>query len=141
SPSPAPVATLLIESKGVTMPLKLAVRTLTFKPFIPPVQILQSAIIPPLNVDQQKNHGLAIEYAQNGSVLLLSQWPRAGFAVPPPVLGTRVCEPVSYKSDGLLWATRNGLVMTLQPDGRVPAARIVRESRRLLRLGACGESR
>ena len=133
--TPAPVSTLLIESKGVTMPLGLAVRSLHFRPFIPSGQILQVAVIPPLNVDEQRNHGIAIEYAASSHALLLSQWPRAGAGIT-----ARPCAPVAYKADGLLWATRNGLVMTLQPDGTIDASRLAREARRLLLGGACGRA-
>src|SRR5579883_751210 len=62
--TPSPVGTMLIDAKGVTMPVDLATRTLTFTPFFPPGQILQAAVIPPLNVDQQRNHGLGLEYAR-----------------------------------------------------------------------------
>ncbi|HZT11986.1 MAG TPA: hypothetical protein VFA29_04260 [Candidatus Baltobacteraceae bacterium] len=135
--TPSPVGTLLIDAKGVTMPVGLATRTLVFTPFFPPGQILQAAVIPPLNVDQQRNHGLALEYTSRGSVLLLSQWPRAGFSIPPEALAAGPCVPVAYKKDGVLWSTRYNVVMTLQPDGRVPASRIRREAQALLGAGAC----
>lgn len=138
--TPNPISTLLIESKGVTMPLQLAVHTLAFRPFIPGSQIVQVAVIPPLNVDRQKDHGLAIEYAAGGSALLLSQWPRASFRVAAEGDGGvagRPCSPAAYDADGLIWTTRNGLVMTLQPDGTVPASHLASEARRLLEAGAC----
>jgi hypothetical protein len=50
----------------------------------------------------------------------------------------RPCAPVAYKADGLLWTTRTGRVMTLQPDGAVLPSRIAREAHRLLRGGGCG---
>jgi hypothetical protein len=115
---------------------------LRFRPFIPSGHILQVAVIPPLNVDQQRNHGIAIEYAANSHALLLSQWPRAGFTISVAAadVTARPCAPVAYKADGLLWATRNGLVMTLEPDGTIDASRLAREARRLLLGGACGRA-
>lgn len=138
APSPNAVATLLIESKGVTMPLNIAARTLAFAPYFPDGKIVQAAVIPPLNVDQQKNHGIAIEYVAQGAAFVLSQWPRAGFDVPPAAMSAETCTPVPYKTDGVVWSTRNEVVMTLQPDGHVPPSRVVREARRLLQRGACG---
>ena len=135
--TPSPVGTLLIDAKGVTMPVGLATRTLAFTPFFPPGQILQAAVIPPLNVDQQRNHGLGLEYARKGGMLLLSQWPQAGFSIPPQALAAGPCVPVPYKKDGVLWSTRYNVVMTLQPDGRVPASRIRREAQELVAAGAC----
>ena len=140
--TPSAVATLLIESKGVTMPLPLAVRSLQFRPFMPRADVVQVAVIPPLNVNQQKNHGLAIEYVAGGKALLLSQWPRAGVDFSSSALDftRRPCAPVAFKADGLIWTTRNGLVMTLQPDGTAPPSRIAHEAQQLIADGACGSA-
>ena len=122
------------------MPLALAVRSLQFRPFVPRAQVVQVAVIPPLNVNQQKNHGLAIEYVAGGTALLLSQWPRAGVDLASSALDLtrRPCAPVAFKADGLIWTTRNGLVMTLQPDGTAPPSRVAREAQQLFADGACG---
>lgn len=138
--TPIAVATLLIESKGVTMPLGLAVRSLRFSPFVPRAQIVQVAVIAPMNVNQQKSHGLAIEYVAGGNALLLSQWPRAGVDFSSSALDftRRPCAPVAFKADGLIWTTRNGLVMTLQPDGTAAPSRVAREAHQLIADGACG---
>jgi hypothetical protein len=138
--TPSPIQTLLIESKGVTMPLSLAVPSLAFRPFIPKrVRIVQSALIPPLNVKQQKNHGLAIEYISGENALLLSQWPRGSdeALIGSSDLAARPCAPVAYESDGLMWSTRSGLVMTLVPQESVRPTLLTREARRLIRDGAC----
>lgn len=131
--TPKPAATLLIEARGITTPLRDAVKQIAFRPFIPGNQIVSVALIPPLGgTDSLRSHGLAIEYASAGDALLLSEWPRAGFDV------TRdPCAPVAYKADGYVWTTRNGLVMTLQPDGAVKPPRMRRELRRLFRAGVC----
>jgi hypothetical protein len=139
--TPSPSVTLLISARGVTMPLEQAVRKLTFAPFLPPSQIASVALIPPLNDDEDKRDpGIAIEYENRGDALLLSQWPRKGLniAVGDVDATSRPCAPVAYMPDGLLWTTRDGRVMTLQPDGTVAASRIKREADRLLRAGACG---
>lgn len=131
---------MLIESRGVTMPLAQAVRKLSFPPFIPSAEIASVALIPPLNDDEDKREpGIALEYERDGDALLLSQWPRKGIEI--VVAGvdatSRPCAPVAYKPDGLLWTTRDGRVMTLQPDGAVAPALVAREVDRLLRAGAC----
>jgi hypothetical protein len=131
--TPKPAATLLIETRGVTTPLRDAVKQIAFRPFIPGNQIVSVALIPPLGGrDSIRSHGLAIEYASAGDALLLSEWPRLGFDV------TRdPCAPVAYKADGYVWTTHNGLVMTLQPDGAVTPSHVVREVRRLFVAGVC----
>jgi hypothetical protein len=141
SATPQPSTGLLIQSRGVMMPLAAAVREADFSPFIPSAQIAGVAVIPPLSSDENKRHpGIAIEYENSGDALLLSQWPRAGLniTVGSDDVTHRPCAPVAYKADGLLWTTRTGRVMTLQPDGAVLPSRIAREADRLLRGGACG---
>lgn len=138
--TPQPQPTLLIQSRGTVVPLTAAVRQIAFRPVIPGAQIAAIALIPPLGgVDSRKTHGLAIEYANSGSALLLSQWPHPGFSM--TVNGVDLtgspCAPVAYKTDGLLWTTRNGLVMTLQPDGAVSASRLAREADRLMVAAGC----
>lgn len=141
SPSPSAAPTPLINARGVTMPLEKAVHEIAFRAFIPRAHITAFAAIPPLGgTDKRESHGLAIEYARDGHALLLSQWPRGNFdiTVGGQDVSHRPCAPVAYSADGLLWTTRNGLVMTLQPDGSVGASRIALEARRLLHAGACG---
>jgi hypothetical protein len=145
-PSPQPSArALLIDSRGVVMTLADAVKTVRFVPFIPSAQIIGVAVIPPLSdaADRNAQPGLAIEYESRGDALLLSQWPRTGFdiRIGATSASSRPCAPVAYKADGLLWTTRDGRVMTLQPDGTVLASRITREADRLLHAGACGRAR
>lgn len=136
---------LLIDSHGVGMSLASAVKTVNFVPFIPSAQIMRVAVIPPLSdaLDRRAVPGIAIEYESGGDALLLSQWLRGGLpiSVGAEDLTTRPCAPVAFKADGLLWTTRNGRVMTLQPDGPVSESRLAREGDRLLRAGACGGRR
>lgn len=138
--TPQPQATMLIESRGVVTPFTAAVKSIAFRPIVPSSQMAAVALIPPISgEDSRKTHGLAIEYAGRGDALLLSQWPRPNVAI--EVDGTditaRPCAPVAYKTDGLIWSTRSGLVMTLQPDGKVPLSRLAREAHRLLAAGGC----
>lgn len=139
--SPQPTG-LLAASRGVVMTLAGAVRHIGFAPFIPSPQIAAVAVIPALSdaKDRAAPVGLAIEYESRGDALLLSQWPRDGLTIDVggSDLTARPCAPVAYKADGLLWTTRNGRVMTLQPDGAVEPSRIRREAGRLLHAGACG---
>ncbi|HLI94714.1 MAG TPA: hypothetical protein VKT72_01370 [Candidatus Baltobacteraceae bacterium] len=142
SPDAQPSTQLLIDSRGVAMSLASAVKTVNFVPFIPSAQIIRVAVIPPLSdaQDHRAVPGIAIEYESGGDALLLSQWLRGGLAIAVGAddLTTRPCAPAAYKADGLLWTTRNGRVMTLQPDGPVVESRIANEANRLLRAGACG---
>jgi hypothetical protein len=134
--TPKPMATMLADARGVSVPLTVAVKQIAFRPMVPDAQIADVALIPPLGgTDRRESHGIAIEYARAGDALLLSEWPRLGFNVT-----RRPCAPVAYKPGGYLWTTRNGLVMTLQSDGAVAPSRIVREVHRLLRSGACRTS-
>lgn len=139
--SPQPTG-LLIASRGVVTTLPAAVKNLSFAPFIPSAQIAAVALIPALSdaKDRAAPVGLAVEYESRGDALLLSQWPRDGLTIDVGGSGltARPCAPVAYTADGLLWTTRNGRVMTLQPDGAVEPSRIRREADRLLRAGACG---
>lgn len=138
--TPHPTVTLLIESRGVVMPLTAAVRKISFAPFIPSIEIAGVAVIPPLSDAAGKRApGVAIEYESHGDALLLSQWPRMGLdiAIGGVDATSRPCAPVAYQADGLLWTTRDGRVMTLQPDGTVLTSRLAREADRLLRAGAC----
>jgi hypothetical protein len=133
TPAPQSTMTLLLDSRGVRVPLERAIEQIAFRPFVPGPQIAAVALIPPLGgVDRRESHGVAIEYASAGDALVLSEWPRLNF----DVTGSP-CAPVAYKPDGLIWSTRNGLVMTLQADGAVQPSRIVREAHRLLQAGAC----
>lgn len=135
-----PLPRLLILSRGEPMTLRAAVRQVRFAPFVPSGPILGVAAIPPLSDDEKKRApGIAIEYRNGRGAMLLSQWPRAGIDITVGAFDatSRPCAPIAYKADGLLWATRNGRVMTLQPDGAVPASRVAHEANRLLRAGAC----
>lgn len=139
--SPRP---LLIESRGVVMPFAQARRQLAFAPWMPRAKTIAVALIPPLGGnDARTTHGIAMEYEDGGAKFLLSQWPRNGFPVGVGafIVATRPCAPVAYKADGLLWATRSGLVMTLQPDGADGIPMLGSQARRLLAAGRCPMTR
>ncbi len=136
----ATAAPLLIESRGVTMPLQDAVRKIAFRPFVPAAQLAAVAVIPPLGGEDTRDHrGIAMEYVSNGSELLLSQWPRQGFAIAVggADLSRTTCSPVPFMAGGLMWTTRAAVVMTLQPDGELAPQRVATEARRLIAGGAC----
>lgn len=133
----------LIAMRGTVLPFARAVRRLAFRPFVPRSGFQSAALIVPLNVDHQRLRGLALEYRSGELMLLLSEWPDQGQSI--EIAGAPVtaapCTPVAYKSNGFMWATRKGLLMTLQPDGPASAARVEREARRLLAEGACSDAR
>jgi hypothetical protein len=132
---------LLIDDKGITMPMDRALAQIAFAPYVPTDQVIAVAVIPPLGgQDFRGSRGLAIEYERGGDALLLSQWPRRGMRINIGMqdVTDRPCTVVGYSAGGYLWTTRSGRVMTLQSDGPVAGARIEAEARRLLRSGACG---
>ena len=140
---PAPVETPppLASQRGVSMPFDNAVRRIAFRPFVPSRQLVDVALIAPLTGDDVKaNRGIAFEYASLGDALLLSEWPKpsrqltAGAALD---LGGAPCRPEKFKEDGVLWSTHRGVIMTLQPDGKIKPLRIMKEAQRLVRVGAC----
>ncbi len=141
--NPAPSASLppmLIDQRGITMPLEDAVKKIGFKAFLPPGQILAFAVIPPLGGnDTRENRGLAAEYVSGRVAMLLSEWPKQNFtlAFPRKDLTSTPCELAKYSETGFAWTSRGGLAMTLQPDGNVNSGAIEAEARRLIGAGAC----
>jgi len=142
--APEPTATLppmLIDDRGVVMPLEDAVTKISYKPWIPPVQILKYAVIPPLGgADTPATRGIAIEYDNHGSAMLLSEWPKQNFTLlflHGQDITDRPCVIAHYKSDGVAWTTRGNLAMTLQPDGTLTPKAVEAEARRLIGVGAC----
>jgi hypothetical protein len=122
------------------MPLDEAARQIAFRPYLPDARIVAVAALPMLGgEDRRETHGLAIEYDREGDALMLSEWPRNGFniRIAAADITHRPCAPVAYKVGGFIWTTRSGLVMTLQPDGKLATSRIAREAHRLLAAGAC----
>ena len=152
-PAPAPTPTpdgprtpdasatgMLLDGRGVAMPLADAVRVISFRPFLPKAKIAAFAVLPPLgNEDSLANRGLAFEYVFAGRKLIVSEWPAQNFRI---ALGGRdasanPCTPVPYSHNGVVWTTPHGLVMTVQPDGPADAALIARVARALIAGGAC----
>lgn len=146
SSAPSPQPSPLIESRGVVMPLPQARANIAFTPWIPRGHLLEVAVIPPLGgTDNHATHGIAMEYENSGARLLLSQWPRSGYRIAVGDLDAvhRPCGPLALAgsaSGSLLWTTRNGLVMTLQPDGAAAGPRLAGEARRLLAASGCSSA-
>ncbi|HXP94471.1 MAG TPA: hypothetical protein VN905_13450 [Candidatus Binatia bacterium] len=149
SSEPAPNATAtpipaLIARRGEEHPLAEALDGIGFKPFIPQhVTIVTAAVLPAFSgEDLRKNRGLGVEYESSGRLFALSQWPSNGGGVEgaKPAGSEAGCEISSFRRDGFLWATATR-VATLQPDGNVPPSAVLRETRRIIREGACRELR
>lgn len=130
---------MLIDERGLAMSQQEALSHIAFKPFFPSAHVLKWAALPPLGgADVTANDGLGIEYAAGRSAMLLSQWPRHNFNVKFNGASLTVaCTPVSFKHDGVVWLTSHNVLMTLQPDGKVPPAEVRAEASRLLAAGAC----
>ena len=150
APSPSQVPThrarpdasatgLLLDQRGVAMPLAKAVREIAFRPFFPPVRYTAVAVIPPLgNDDLAANRGIAFEYGPRGSrhpLGVAQQTFRITIAGHDAT--ATPCKPVRYSQNGVVWTTPHGLVMTLQPDGTTTAAAIATRARALIAHGAC----
>jgi hypothetical protein len=143
---PAPQAeasqpAMLIDDRGVVMPLDQAVTKINYRPWIPPRQILKFAVIPPLgDLDTPDHRGVAIEYQNGNTAMLLSQWPKQNFTLlflHGEDISFVPCKPVHYKQDGVAWTTRGKLAMTLQPDGNVNPKDVDSEAQRLIAAGGC----
>jgi hypothetical protein len=137
TPTPAP---LLIVSRGITMSLIDVVHRIAFRPHPPRARVLSVAVIPPLgNEDTPKTRGVAFEYAAGGSKWLLSEWPSQGFVLAFGARGASaaLCSPQAFSSNGVAWATRDGLAMTLQPDGPGSIQRTTGQARALFAHLAC----
>ncbi len=74
---------MLIDDRGIVMPLEEAVTNrISYKPWIPPRQILKYAVIPPLgDLDTPDHRGIAIEYQFKNQAMLLSEWPKQNFTL------------------------------------------------------------
>ena len=141
-PPPPPLPPLMIDDRGVVLPLADAVTKIAYRPWIPPgVQVLKYAVIPPLGGDDTpQNRGIAIEYENNKVAWLLSEWPKQNFTLlflKSQDITFAPCGIAHYKPDGVAWTTRGKLAMTLQPDGNVTGAAVEAEARRLIAAGAC----
>lgn len=131
---------LIIDQRGITMPLKDAVKEIAFRPYLPPSQVLAFAVIPPLGgPDVRAGRGLAAEYATGRVAMLLSEWPKQNFtlAFPGKDITNAPCELAKMSSTGVAWTSRHGLLLTLQPDGNVSPHVVEAEARRLIGAGAC----
>lgn len=132
---------LMIDDRGISMPLEEAVTKISYRPWIPPVQILKYAVTPPLGgLDIPDNRGVAIEYERNGAAWLLSEWPKQNFTLlflRGQDITSRPCIVAHYKPDGVAWTTNGKLAMTLQPDGTQTSKAVEAEAKRLLANGAC----
>jgi len=136
--SPPP---LMIDDRGITMPLEQAVTKVSYRPWLPPRTILRYAVIPPLgNLDTPENRGIAVEYQVGDKEMLLSEWPKQNFALlflRNTDITLNPCTIAHYKPDGVAWTTKGSLAMTLQPDGNVKPKDVEAEAKRLLASGAC----
>lgn len=132
---------MLIDDRFIVMPLEDAVTKISYKPWIPPGQVLKYAVIPPLGGnDTPDTRGIAVEYQHNGALLLLSEWPKQNFILlflHSQDITTKPCELAHYKTDGVAWTTHGALAMTLQPDGAMSSKAIEAEAKRLLANGGC----
>jgi hypothetical protein len=139
--SPTPLPSMLIDDRGIAMPLEQAVTKIDYRPWIPPRPILKYAVIPPLgDLDTPAHRGIAIEYTYKHAAMLLSEWPKQHFALiflHNDDISNAPCHIAHYTADGVAWTTQGRLAMTLQPDGSVDPRAVDAEARSLLAAGAC----
>src|SRR5579872_1316604 len=79
-PKPTPTEDTYLSHRGQVMPLRTALRSVAFQPFIPAREIVETALLPPYNGgdDVRKNRGIAFEYISSRQAYVLSQWPGPG---------------------------------------------------------------
>jgi hypothetical protein len=141
--SQATLPPMLIDDRGIVMPIEDAVtkRKISYRPWVPPRQILKFAVIPPLgNLDTPDNRGVAFEYQYKNQAMLLSEWPKQNFTLlflHGEDITLTPCKIAHYKADGAAWTTKSKLAMTLQPDGNVSPKDVDAEAQRLIASGAC----
>ncbi|HTU69184.1 MAG TPA: hypothetical protein VMF11_02595 [Candidatus Baltobacteraceae bacterium] len=132
---------MLIDDRGVVMPLEQAVTKISYRPWVPPRQILKYAVIPPLgDLDTPSHRGVAFEYQYGNQAMLLSEWPKQNFTLlflHGEDITSTPCKIAHYKADGVAWTTKSNLAMTLQPDGSVDPKDVEAEARRLIAAGGC----
>jgi hypothetical protein len=139
--APSPLPSMLIDDRGVVMPLTDAVTKISYSPWIPPRTIYKYAVIPPLgDLDTPDHRGIAFEYAYGKTGMLLSEWPKQNFTLlflHGDDITFTPCKIAHYKADGVAWTTRGKLAMTLQPDGNVDPQAVDREAQALIAAGGC----
>ena len=132
---------LLIDDRGITMPLDQVVTKIAYRPWIPPREVIKFAVIPPLgDADTPEHRGVAVEYVAGRRPMLLSEWPKQNFTLlflHNQDITLKPCTIVHYKTDGVAWTSRNKLAMTLQPDGTSNPKSVETEAGRLIAAGAC----
>jgi hypothetical protein len=141
SVSGTPLPPMLIDDRGIVMPLEDAMTKISYKPWIPPRNILKYAVIPPLgDLDTPDHRGVAFEYALGKTNMLLSEWPKQNFTLlflHGDDISNTPCRIAHYKADGDAWTTAGKLAMTLQPDGNVDSQAVDSEARALIAAGGC----
>lgn len=132
---------MLIDERGVVMPLDQAMTKISYRPWIPPREIVKFAVIPPLgDLDTPAHRGIAMEYQFGSTFMLLSEWPQQNFTLlflNNQDITLTPCTVAHYKTDGVAWTTRGKLAMTLQPDGNVKPNDVDVEAKRLIAAGGC----
>jgi hypothetical protein len=132
---------MLIDDRGIVMPLEEAVTKISYKPWIPRRETLKYAVIPPLgDLDTPAHRGIAIEYQYKNQAMLLSEWPKQNFTLlflHGEDITLTPCKIAHYKADGAAWTTKSNLAMTLQPDGNVSPRDVDAEAQHLMASGAC----
>ncbi|HUY11915.1 MAG TPA: hypothetical protein VMV73_06605 [Candidatus Dormibacteraeota bacterium] len=138
SPSALP---LLLDDRGIIMPLAKAERSISLRPFLPVKTPLAYAALPGLGgPDIPTTRGIGIEYLTSaGARVILSQWPKQHFTLNfiTRDITMTPCLPVLFMHTNLAWTTKRGSLMTLIPDGNMSAKSLLSEARRLLSHGAC----
>ena len=141
APAQPSLPPMLIDDRGIVMPLEQAVTKINYRPWVPHRQILKIAVIPPLgDLDTPDHRGIAFEYQFGSQAMLLSEWPKQNFTLlflHGQDITFTPCTIAHYKIDGVAWTTKTKLAMTLQPDGNVNPKDVDAEARRLIAQGAC----
>jgi hypothetical protein len=145
SPQPTPTENSYLSHRGKVMPLRTALRSVAFRPFIPAREIVETALLPPYNGgdDVRKNRGIGFEYISQRQAFVLSQWPGPGLPGPQDLGTINGCALSAYSiaggatgKSGALW-TNGRIASNLVPAGNATDHDTFEEARRLIRGGAC----
>jgi hypothetical protein len=144
APQPAPTENSYLSHRGKVMPLRTALRSVDFRPFIPAREIVETALLPPYNGgdDVRKNRGIGFEYISQRQAFVLSQWPGPGLPGPQDLGTIDGCALSAYSiaggttgKSGALW-TNGRIASNLVPAGNATDHDTFEEARRLIRGGA-----
>ena len=138
TPTPKP---LLIDDRGIVMPLDKVMRQVAFRPYLPMQGRQVFAALPPLGgADTRATRGLGVEYSgKNGAQVVRSEWPAQSFTIRfgKHDLSASPCTLAEYDPGKFAFTTKTNLVETVQGDTGSSRADVQASAQEAL-VQACG---